>query len=165
MQDRDLYWLAGLLEGEGSFMAGPPSAPNQPRISVQMTDLDVIERVAALFGVSYIHERQGSKAHHATAYTVNVRGTRAMDLMRKLKPFMGDRRQLQIEDALDSYDVYCGSKSKSEYKKERVVKALHALKEGSPPVDVAKQLNLKHQFVRDLNAGRTWKKLRDEIMG
>jgi hypothetical protein len=23
----DLYWLAGLLEGEGTFIPGPPSAP------------------------------------------------------------------------------------------------------------------------------------------
>ena len=25
-----LYWLAGILEGEGTFMSGPPSRPNAP---------------------------------------------------------------------------------------------------------------------------------------
>ena len=30
----ELHWLAGLLEGEGSFMAGPPSSPGLPIIAV-----------------------------------------------------------------------------------------------------------------------------------
>ena len=50
---RDLYWLAGLLEGEGSFMRGPPSRPNMPAIAIQMTDEDVIQRVAQLWAVCY----------------------------------------------------------------------------------------------------------------
>ena len=47
-----LYWLAGILEGEGSFMKGVPSNPNSPRIAIQMTDKDVLEKVAAIFKVS-----------------------------------------------------------------------------------------------------------------
>jgi AraC family transcriptional activator FtrA len=30
MDELALFWLAGLLEGEGSFIAGPPSAPSCP---------------------------------------------------------------------------------------------------------------------------------------
>ncbi len=41
----ELHWLAGLLEGEGSFMVGPPSDPRRPAIAVQMTDEDVMRRI------------------------------------------------------------------------------------------------------------------------
>ena len=46
--DPDLHWLAGLLEGEGTFMAGPPSAPRTPAVQLSMVDRDVAER----FGTS-----------------------------------------------------------------------------------------------------------------
>lgn len=51
MSEKELYWLAGLLEGEGSFSPGPTSAPNSARISLTITDADVVARVAALWGV------------------------------------------------------------------------------------------------------------------
>ena len=46
--------LDSLLEGEGSFMPGPPSYSNSPIIAVQMTDEDVVVRVAQAFGVTYV---------------------------------------------------------------------------------------------------------------
>ena len=46
----ELHWLAGLLEGEGSFMTGPPSSPGLPVIAVNMTDQDVMARLGRIFG-------------------------------------------------------------------------------------------------------------------
>jgi hypothetical protein len=45
----EVHCLAGLLEGEGSFMAGPPSNPRMPVISVHMTDEDVVARLGRIF--------------------------------------------------------------------------------------------------------------------
>ena len=42
------YWLAGILEGEGTFMSGPPSQPNSPIVRTCMTDRDVVARAALL---------------------------------------------------------------------------------------------------------------------
>ncbi len=53
MDERILHWLAGLLEGEGSFLKPPPSAPNTPRITLQMTDEDVVQRVQEIFDLTY----------------------------------------------------------------------------------------------------------------
>jgi len=47
MEDADFYWLCGLLEGEGSFMKGPPSRPQYPVISMCSTDEDVMQRVSS----------------------------------------------------------------------------------------------------------------------
>ena len=83
MRAEDLAWLAGLLEGEGSFLKAPPSSPNCPRISLEMTDKDVVERAASLMN--------GKVA------------TRAVELMRVLHPEMGSRRRSQIDAALETY--------------------------------------------------------------
>jgi hypothetical protein len=46
----ELHWLAGLLEGEGSFMPGPPSNSRMPIIAVAMNDADVMSRLGRIFG-------------------------------------------------------------------------------------------------------------------
>lgn len=48
MEKHEIIWLAGLLEGEGCF--NYRADRKQARISVEMTDQDVLERVAGLFG-------------------------------------------------------------------------------------------------------------------
>lgn len=105
MSEQDFFWLVGLLEGEGTFLKGPPSAPNQPRIAVNMTDEDTVQRIASLFGVGYIHTRRHERHDNwKPAFTVKVVGKPAMELMRQIQPHMSKRRQEQIQRALDSYD-------------------------------------------------------------
>lgn len=156
MTKNEKYWLAGILEGEGSFMEGPPSDPNRPRISIQMCDRDIIERVAELFGIEYIHECEGRKENWSTTYQIQVRGESAIELMRLLKPIMGKRRSRQIEDAIASYNENYGTESRSDYSEEKVRRAWKLIQNGEPLVDVSKKLSMKYQFVRDLNTGRTW---------
>ena len=101
--DLEWAWLAGLLEGEGSFMAPVPSKPNTPIISLHMTDEDIVARVAAMFELKYMHCKR-QKAHHKASFSVQVRGAKAVDAMRRLRPMMGPRRQSQIDRALDGYN-------------------------------------------------------------
>lgn len=68
--EHDRYWLAGLLEGEGSFLKGPPSAPRYPVLSLQMTDEDVVARVAAMLG-----RKMGCLASSGRALAADVSGT------------------------------------------------------------------------------------------
>lgn len=95
MKPADRYWLAGLLEGEGSFTYHRQTRGRYvPKVIVRMTDLDVVERAAALMG-SRIHTQKrlgGHKDLHGTAVT----GKRAVRLMRSLLPLMGERRSTQI---------------------------------------------------------------------
>ena len=98
-----LVWLSGLLESEGSFMRGPPSKPNLPRVAIAMTDLDVIVKVGDLFGVSVFSTRP-AVAKNKLIYSCGLRGSKAVLLMKLLKPLMSTRRQAQIEKALASYN-------------------------------------------------------------
>ena len=104
IKNNDLYWLAGLLEGEGSFMKGPPSAPNRPVISMQMTDKDIIEKAANIIGIGYCENKSTERKGYKKCWSVRTTGSRAMSIMRQVFSIMGERRQEQITKALDSHD-------------------------------------------------------------
>ncbi len=98
----DLHWLAGLLEGEGSFLKGPPSAPRYPVLALQMTDEDVVARVAAMFDRRVGCWRPPEDRWLPT-YVVRITGSKAVAWMTELRPLMGHRRQMQIDQAVASY--------------------------------------------------------------
>jgi hypothetical protein len=101
MEPTDLAWLAGLLEGEGSFMRPIPSAPRLPIVQLQMTDRDVVERAARLMGLSTWRNKSLKREDHGKdCWATRVNGTRARELMIQLRPLMGERRQAQIDAAL-----------------------------------------------------------------
>jgi hypothetical protein len=95
-----LLWLAGILEGEGSFLKPIPSAPASPIVSCRMTDLDVVARVAAAFGTSI---QSNDKGPHKREFATLIRGARAVELMQILRPMMSARRQAAIDRALSGY--------------------------------------------------------------
>jgi hypothetical protein len=103
MEEKDFYWLIGIMEGEGSFMKGSPSSPNRIKMSVQMTDEDVIARIGVLFGRRYI-TNPARREGHKISYTVCITDSKAYNLMREMYPHMSKRRKGQIKKALDSYD-------------------------------------------------------------
>ena len=96
------YWLAGILEGEGTFMSGPPSAPNSPIARICMTDRDVVARAALLLerAVTSVPARQ---PHYKPPYITQVKGHDAVGLMRAVRPALGPDRHQQIDRALESW--------------------------------------------------------------
>lgn len=91
----DLLWLAGLLEGEGSFDA---QRGRYPRIRLAMTDRDVVGRAASLMDTSIrlsLHPAPVKATWHA-----EIQGDRAARIMREILPHMGARRSQRIADVL-----------------------------------------------------------------
>jgi hypothetical protein len=107
----DLHWLAGFLEGEGSFICGPPNGrdSNLPIVTVETTDKDVVERAARIMGIQKmtsrvrVETREKFKGPRKPTYSIRFAGSKAVAWMRLLQPLMGSRRQGQIQKALDSY--------------------------------------------------------------
>ena len=154
MKKDDLLWLAGLLEGEGSFMKGVPSKPNSPIISCQMTDEDIIERVANLFSVSYCKRKVSEKnPKWNDLYSVMLRGKRAVAIMQKLKPLMVKRRRLQIEAAIDDFNPD-GMPIKLTRNDVKNIKKMLANKISHQKI--ADQFNISRVAITDINTGRTW---------
>lgn len=104
MDPCDLHWLAGLLEGEGSFFTEKiRSETRYAVIEVTMTDEDVVKRAAGLMDVSVAFRHAPAKimAGHKPTYRARLRGRRAEDLMRQLMPLMGQRRASRIKGILE----------------------------------------------------------------
>jgi hypothetical protein len=94
-----LHWLAGYLEGEGSFGVGRKRSSTSPRISMESVDEDVVARVAGMVGVGYTRKAPRSRAARPT-FQFTAAGERAAQLMRLLTPLLSARRRRQIEAAL-----------------------------------------------------------------
>ena len=93
----DLYWLAGLLEGEGCFnMSG--SKVGSARLSLNMTDLDVVERAAKLVGAEIKYPKQ--YPNRKKVYRIELFSNKAAGWLMTLYPLMGERRKQAIENTL-----------------------------------------------------------------
>ena len=98
MADSNLYWLAGLLEGEGCFAMR--SDGHNPIIQLIMTDLDVVIKAAQIMGChKVVKNKQDSRGGKALYRTV-LYGINAVELMRKLLPYMGKRRTEKIKECI-----------------------------------------------------------------
>ncbi|MBZ0306596.1 MAG: LAGLIDADG family homing endonuclease, partial [Anaerolineae bacterium] len=58
VHENEWYWFAGLYEGEGSVSKPPASEPRRFRLSIEMTDLDVLQRAGRMLGHNYINCRK-----------------------------------------------------------------------------------------------------------
>jgi hypothetical protein len=95
-----VVWLAGWLEGEGSFTGDRRS----PRITVQSSDVDVVELAANILQVPYYAIRKDTK--HPTRkplWYLSVCGVRAIGWMFILYSLMGSRRKDSIRNAVISW--------------------------------------------------------------
>ena len=97
----DAAWLAGLLEGEGSFIL---RRRGLPRLAIDMTDRDVIERAACLLGGARVCERKpNGTTHHRPVYFLRVGCRQAVQWMMTIYSLMGVRRRAQIRVCLDRW--------------------------------------------------------------
>jgi len=94
---RDIAWLAGLLEGEGCFnMSGTNGSA---RISLNLTDRDIIEKAAQLLG-SHINKPCIRSFPLKTVYSTAFFSHRAAAWMMTLYPFLGERRKTAVRNTL-----------------------------------------------------------------
>lgn len=95
MSRDDLLWLAGLLEGEGTFDL---HRGKYPRVRVGMSDRDVVGRAATLLGARV---RLSLKpAPNAAMWHAEISGTKATEIMVAILPHMGARRSAKIAAVL-----------------------------------------------------------------
>lgn len=100
MTTKDIAWLAGILEGEGSFV----SHGDSPKILVSMVDRDIINRVARLFKINPLEIKpRKSNPEHQTQWLAAIHGDIAAQWMMTIYSFMGGRRQTKIKELLDSW--------------------------------------------------------------
>lgn len=110
----DLRWLAGLLEGEGTFRLhrswkSAAGHPGHAVIVVKMADRDVVAQVAEAWGVTlqgpYKSAAPDGRALR-TLYSAQVNGAEAVDWMLRLYPFLGARRRASIRAVVSARWAY-----------------------------------------------------------
>ena len=144
----ELAWLAGLLEGEGTFIAATAKYP--VCVSLNMTDADVVDRVAAWWEVS-VSQPRTRKTHHKQSFRCMIRGERAVKWMRRLRPFMGERRTRAIDVAIKSL-VLKGPAQKITAQQATAIAKRHA--GGERAVSLAVEFNISKWQVYAIKQGR-----------
>lgn len=108
-----LGWAIGVIEGEGSIAAWPRSGRTRGfhvRLCVSSTDVDVLERIRAIFQVGSIN-RQDPNGRNALAtkpcYAWQVQSIPvAQTILRAIYPHLSERRQGQARQALAVKSLY-----------------------------------------------------------
>lgn len=96
-----IAWVAGLIEGEGTFGV---TQTNSPFIAIQMNDKDVLEQAQSIMnGTSlygpYKHRRGDS--YDTPHYRLAVYGTLAISWMMTLYTLMQSRRKAKMKYIID----------------------------------------------------------------
>lgn len=154
ISSEELHWIAGLLEGEGSFLVGPPSAPRYPVLALQMNDEDVVRRVAKLFARKPTCA-QPRKSHWRPTWQVRITGAKAVSWMIAVHPLMGERRRGQIDRAVASH----APRPRTILDDQVATEALCLLSSGSTVRDVAERFGTTVWCIYDLRLGRTHRHL------
>lgn len=112
LSETDIAWLAGLLEGEGSFrLDDRPSkrylkstAPPAPVMKVSMTDKDIIERVSKMLKKDY-YQASRKTTGNKTEYIVSCQVRSILIyLLPQLLPYFGERRSAQVKKCIDALE-------------------------------------------------------------
>jgi hypothetical protein len=96
VNDVETAWVAGLIEGEGFI-----SSARGVYMGVNMTDLDVLEKLRTITGVGFIKPRKRYAERHKPQWQWMVSSQpEAQEIMRAIYPHMGQRRREQMDAAL-----------------------------------------------------------------
>lgn len=121
MQERDLFWLAGLLEGEGWFGLHRQVIKGKeylnPCISVKMVDADIIYYVKKLIGNGSIGTTILPSGK--TAFIWRTSGIAAVTLMKSLYLQMGTRRQGQMNLVFEAWRIKNEKRSSSNIENQK----------------------------------------------
>lgn len=110
-RQEEIIWLAAYLDGEGTFLprriVGARRTCHSPCIQVTSTDKDLSERAAKITGGRmYLQQLSVKNPKWKDAWQVTISGTKAVELMRLILPYMGIRRSQKIREILSSDEAY-----------------------------------------------------------
>ena len=111
----DFYWFVGLFEGEGSVTLDIHDK-GRPNLEISMVDLDVMERVSRLLNKSLVSRTPSGKnvkgESYKLVYKVKITGHKAQLVIRALLPYMSQRRQEKMREALEGWQPKVTYKTK-----------------------------------------------------
>lgn len=139
-----IAWAAGLFEGEGSISV----EHNKIRVTIEMTDRDVLEKIQEIFGGS-LYDLKIRAPHYKPSYKWMLTSSHtAAEFLDYVMPYLFARRKNRAEEALTLY------KSLEKKKIERAVKLnkkanriLDLKKSGMSDKAIAAELGLERSTI------------------
>jgi hypothetical protein len=132
LEENRIAWIAGILEGEGSFIIRPNGGI---LICCTMTDFDVLERIQKSVGGSIYTHRRKQKEYHKSSWTWNIYGEKAYTLTKQILPYLLSRRSEKAYKMMKTYENSNRVKAKNNQEK---IKHLY------------KERNLTHKTIAEM---------------
>ena len=129
INEKELWWLAGILEGEGYF----GYASRTQKIVIRMTDEDTMIRVSNAFSsltgkqhCPKIDESSKTRPENKDLFVLQLTGENARIVMRSIVSLMSARRRKKIWQSLNGYE-----QAKSEGRSINILTLLNQGKEAA----------------------------------
>jgi hypothetical protein len=104
MNDTNIAWMAGLFEGEGCIYKDPRC--NSYRVSLNLTDLDVLQKLQTVAGCGSITSIRSRKSSHKPAWDWKIhKRAEVIRLLSAMLPYFGNRRAYKALNALDDLEL------------------------------------------------------------
>ena len=102
----ELAYLAGVFDGEGSFGIWSRGKERSPgfRVSIEMTDADVIMKFLVYFQVGQILFIKPREDHHKPCYRWKADLDKAVEVVRRMLPYLSKRRQAQFHETVGKHE-------------------------------------------------------------
>lgn len=107
MNNEQLAWVAGLLEGEGCFTQKTTKGSIRGSIAIacQMTDEDVLRRLHQYVGAGSLSGPYDNGPKCKPRWCFRISGESAYLLMKQLRPWMLSRRAEKIDSLIKRYEA------------------------------------------------------------
>ena len=96
MREIDIGWLAGLLEGEGSFFLSKAGACILS-IGMHPRDIELLERIITIFKVGHIN---GPYSNGKVVFWKCTKKQDIKQILEMIYPLLGSRRKMQADKLL-----------------------------------------------------------------
>ncbi len=100
MTGRESAWVAGLLEGKGSFACQRSRGYHHHIVSLNMADREVVTKLATVTGMGTVRPRRRQKGEKQLWLWRVYADADVTDLLDQIRPYMGERRGAQIDAIL-----------------------------------------------------------------
>jgi hypothetical protein len=121
MEEKDIAYVAGIIDGEGSICLTSRNKNKLPSpcVSVSSTDPELLFWIKSKFG-GKILGRTSRETHHKQAYVWTIFNRKALSFLRLIRPYLViERRKLRTDLLINEYLLYTPRNGK--YTKEMLL--------------------------------------------
>jgi hypothetical protein len=164
-RELDIAWAAGVFEGEGCISTASRQlvrgkTRSYPRITVAMTDRDVVERVQKILDVGSIHSSPRGK--NKTMWYLNISNAGDVTyVLRLFFPYLGDRRREKALWALrvckENFQRTKENTNTAKLNADKAREIRLKLVAGVPPPELAREYDVGRSTIYGIKWGKSYR--------